>query len=48
VLIALMMGEAAYGPGAPLGWPPRFLLLSYVVWLITLAAQAIRQRRQHG
>ena len=48
MLIALMMGEAAYGPGAPPGWPPRFLLLSYVVWLITLAAQAIRLRRQHG
>jgi hypothetical protein len=24
------------------GWPPRFLLLTYLVWLVTLAGQAIR------
>jgi hypothetical protein len=22
-----------YGPGVPLGWPPRFVFLSYMVWL---------------
>ena len=26
------------------GWPPRFLLLTYMVWLITLAMQAIKLR----
>jgi hypothetical protein len=26
------------------GWPPRFLLLTYMVWLITLALQAIESR----
>ena len=36
------LSDNAYGPGVPLGWPPRLLLLSYMVWLITLAWQAIR------
>jgi hypothetical protein len=36
--------EVEYGPGVPLGWPPRFLFLTYMVWLITLAWQAIRVR----
>jgi hypothetical protein len=41
------LGNNAYGPGVPLGWPPRFLLLSYMVWLITLAWQAIQLRTRH-
>jgi len=28
------------------GWPPRFLFLTYMVWLITLASQAITVRGQ--
>jgi hypothetical protein len=36
------LGDDAYGPVVPLGWPPRFLLLSYTGWLITLAWQAIK------
>ena len=36
--------EVEYGPGVPLGWPPRFLFLTYMVWLITLAWQALRVR----
>ena len=47
-VVVMPMGEAAYGPGVALGWPPRFLLWSYMAWLITLAAQAIRLRRQPG
>lgn len=43
-VVVMPMGDAAYGPGVPLGWPPRFHFLSYMVWLITLAAQTIRLR----
>ncbi len=38
------LGDGAYGPGVPIGWPPRFLLLSYMGWLIALAWQAIQLR----
>lgn len=41
-LFVVPLGEGAYGPGVPIGWPPRLLLLSYMVWLITVAWQAIR------
>jgi len=47
VVVVLPLGDDAYGPGVPLGWPPRLVLLSYMVWLITLAAQAIRVRRRN-
>ncbi len=40
------LGDDAYGPGVHIGWPPRLLLLSYMVWLITLAWQAIRLGRK--
>ena len=35
-----------YGPGLQIGWPPRILFLTYMVWLITLAWQAIKVRSQ--
>jgi len=38
-------GENAYGPGVHIGWPPRILFLTYLVWLITLSTQAIKIRR---
>ena len=41
-------GPQAYGPGVNIGWPPRFAFLTYMLWLVTLAWQAIRcsdQRR---
>ena len=44
VIIVAPLGDDAYGPGVPLGWPPRFLFLSYMVWIITLAFQAIKLR----
>lgn len=44
-MAVMPLGDDAYGPGVPLGWPPRLLLLSYMVWLITLALQAIKLRR---
>jgi len=38
-------GENAYGPGVHIGWTPRFLFLTYLIWLITLATQAIKIRK---
>ena len=43
-IFLIPLGENAYGPGVPIGWPPRFLLLTYMVWLVTLAWQAIKLR----
>ncbi len=40
-IFAIPWGPGAYGPGVPVGWPARFLFLVYMVWLITLARQAI-------
>lgn len=45
-IYVIPLGDNAYGPGVPLGWPPRFLFLIYMVWLITLALQAIKVRSQ--
>jgi hypothetical protein len=35
------LGPHARGPGVNIGWPPRFAFLSYAVWLISLAWQAL-------
>ncbi len=43
-IFLIPLGENAYGPGVPIGWPPRFLFLTYMVWLITLAWQALKLR----
>lgn len=37
------LGDYAYGPDVPLGWPPRMLFLSYLVWIVTLSVQATRR-----
>jgi len=47
-IFVIPLGPNAYGPGVPIGWPPRFLLLSYMVWLITLAWQAIKLSSQQA
>jgi hypothetical protein len=36
------LGPHAYGPGVNIGWPPRFAFLTYMLWLVTVAQQAIR------
>jgi hypothetical protein len=36
------LGPGARGPGVHIGWPPRFAFLSYAIWLISLAWQALR------
>jgi hypothetical protein len=42
LVFVVPLGDA-YGPGVNIGWPPRFALFTYMVWLITLAWQARRQ-----
>jgi hypothetical protein len=44
-IFVIPLGDDAYA-GVDTGWPPRFLLLSYMVWLISLAWQAIKLRSQ--
>lgn len=48
ILYLAPLGEAAYGPGVPIGWPPRFLFLTYAVWLITLASQSVKLHGQNA
>jgi hypothetical protein len=38
------LGDYAYGPEVPLGWPARFLLLTYMIWLVTLGWQQLRMQ----
>jgi hypothetical membrane protein len=39
------LGPGAYGPGVHVGWPPRFAFFTYMIWLVTLALQAIKLSR---
>jgi len=36
-LYVIPLGDYAYGPQVPLGWPPRLLLLTYACWVISTA-----------
>jgi hypothetical protein len=36
------MGPHAYGPGVNIGWPPRIAFLTYALWVVILASQAIK------
>jgi hypothetical protein len=46
MVIALFVGLSRsggeFGPGVPIGWPNRFVVLAYCGWLITTARGAIR------
>ncbi len=42
-LFVMPLGVGAYGPGVPIGWPPRLVFLTYTAWLITVAWQATRR-----
>lgn len=35
------LGPQAYGPGVNIGWPPRFAFFTYMLWIVTIAWQAI-------
>jgi hypothetical protein len=43
-IFILPLGDHAYGPGVPLGWPVRFVLLAYGVWVWVLASQSLYLR----
>jgi hypothetical protein len=45
-VFVIPLGPNAHGPGVPIGWPARFLFLVYMVWLVTIAWQAIKVRSQ--
>ncbi len=39
------LGDYAYGPGVNIGWPPRFALFTYMIWVVVLAGQGIRLKK---
>jgi hypothetical protein len=41
-LYVIPLGETAYGPGVPIGWPPRILFLTYAAWIVTVARSALK------
>ncbi len=41
-LFAVPLGPAARGPGVNIGWPPHVAFISYMLWLVVLASQALR------
>ena len=47
-IYVIPLGENAHGSDVPLGWPARFLFLSYAAWVIVLASQAIRISRKEA
>lgn len=45
-LIMSMPADGNFGPGVAVGWPSRLLMVSYSLWFIVTAWQALRLRRQ--
>lgn len=44
----LLPSDGQFGPNVPVGWPNRFLMFTYCVWLITMAWQMIRFHSQRS
>jgi len=44
-VVVMPMGENANGPGVPIGWPPRALFFTYMIWVVTLGLQAIKLQK---
>lgn len=42
----LLPSDGQFGPDVPVGWPNRFLVFTYCVWLITMVWQVIRLHSQ--
>jgi hypothetical protein len=40
----MLQGQDGFGPDVPIGWPNRFLIVTYCVWLLVAAGQAVRLR----
>lgn len=45
-LIMSMPVDGNFGPAVSIGWPSRMLMVSYCLWFIVIAWQALRLRRQ--
>lgn len=45
ILILIPMGEYAYGPEVPLGYPARLLFFTYMIWVVSVAWVRIRIHR---
>jgi hypothetical protein len=45
-LIMSMPADGNFGPDVAVGWPSRLLVVSYSLWFIVAAWQALRLRRQ--
>jgi hypothetical protein len=45
-IYVIPLGENAHGVGVAIGWPPRFLFLTYAAWVITVAWQAIKLKTE--
>ena len=45
-LIMSMPADGNFGPGVAVGWPSRLLMVSYCLWFIVTAWQALRLHRQ--
>jgi hypothetical protein len=41
----VIFGQGTPGPEAPVGWPNRLLMITYCIWLIVFAWQALRVRK---
>jgi hypothetical protein len=50
LMFAVMGGTLAqaggFGPGVPIGWPNRFIVVAYSIWLMTLAWHTIKLHQQ--
>jgi Protein of unknown function (DUF998) len=44
----VIFGQQEPGPDAPIGWPNRFLMITYCIWLIAFSWQALTLRRHAG
>jgi hypothetical protein len=47
-MVIFLPGSAGFGPEVPIGWPNRFLILTYAVWLIVVAWRAAQLRGQES
>jgi len=45
-LLMSMPADGNFGPGVAVGWPSRLLMVSYSLWFIVTAWQALRLRKQ--